>query len=116
MISTENNLPTPQTPNQRLKSEAVSLLLVLILALSVRTFVIELFYVPTGSMNATILEGDYIFSTKYNYGYSIYSIPFNPDLFEGRILGRQPNRGDIIIMRPPHNMEERYGGDNSCLA
>lgn len=82
--------------------------MVVILALAVRTFIIELFYVPTGSMNGTILEGDYVFSTKYNYGYSIYSIPFNPNLFEGRILADQPERGDIIIMRPPHNMQERY--------
>lgn len=90
------------------KSEITSLILVIILALAVRTFFLELFFVPTGSMNATILEGDYIFSTKYNYGYSIYSIPFNPDLFEGRILASQPEHGDIIIMRPPHLMHERY--------
>ena len=90
------------------KSEITSLVLVIILALAVRTFFLELFFVPTGSMNATILEGDYIFSTKYNYGYSIYSIPFNPNLFEGRILANQPERGDIIIMRPPHLMHERY--------
>ena len=82
--------------------------MVVILALAVRTFIIELFYIPTPSMNATILEGDYVFSTKYNYGYSIYSIPFNLNLFEGRILANQPERGDIIIMRPPHNMQERY--------
>ena len=90
------------------KSEIKSMILVIILALAVRTFFLELFFVPTGSMNATILEGDYIFSTKYNYGYSIYSIPFNPDLFEGRILAQKPERGDIIIMRPPHLMHERY--------
>jgi len=94
--------------NSNVKSEILSLTIVVILALAVRTFVFELFYVPTGSMRATILEGDYIFSTKYSYGYSIYSIPFNPDLFSGRIMASQPERGDIIIMRPPHNMEERY--------
>ena len=90
------------------KSEVKSLILVILLALAVRTFCIELFYVPTGSMRATILEGDYIFSTKYDYGHSIYSIPFNPDIFEGRIFDYPPERGDLIIMRPPHNMEQRY--------
>ncbi|PCJ25960.1 MAG: signal peptidase I [Rickettsiales bacterium] len=95
-------------PHGAVKSEVLSLVLVIILALAVRTFIFELFYVPTGSMRATILEGDYIFSTKYNYGYSIYSIPFNPDLFEGRAMASQPEYGDIVIMRPPHNMEERY--------
>ncbi|GAB4163953.1 MAG: signal peptidase I [Rickettsiaceae bacterium] len=91
-----------------MKSEIKSLLVVIVLAVFIRTFCLELFYVPTGSMKATILEGDYIFSTKYNYGYSIYSIPFNPDLFEGRIFASQPELGDVIIMRPPHNMQERY--------
>ena len=90
------------------RSEALSLLLVIMLAMAVRTFVLELFYVPTASMKASILEGDYIFSTKYNYGYSIYSLPFNPDLFEGRIFANNPDRGDVIIMRPPHDMNERY--------
>jgi len=90
------------------RSEVFSLLLVIILALGVRTFILELFYVPTGSMKATILEGDYIFSTKYSYGYSIYSIPFNPDIFEDRIFANKPERGDVVIMRPPHDMQERY--------
>lgn len=95
-------------PQKSTKHELASLFIVILIALAVRTFMIELFYVPTGSMRATILEGDYIFSTKYNYGYSIYSIPFNPDIFEGRIFDNKPERGDVIIMRPPHNMEERY--------
>jgi signal peptidase I len=99
-----SNQPVPKS----LSSEAFSLLVVIILALGVRIFVLELFYVPTGSMKATILEGDYIFSTKYSYGYSIYSFPFNPDIFEDRIFANVPERGDVIIMRPPHDMKERY--------
>jgi signal peptidase I len=59
-------------------------------------------------MQATILKNDYIFSTKYSYGFSKYSIPFSPDLFNGRILASNPRRGDIIIMRPPHDMNTRY--------
>lgn len=94
--------------NSSVKLEIISLTIVVIIAFAVRTFIFELFYVPTGSMRATILEGDYIFSTKYSYGYSIYSIPFSPDIFEGRVMESKPERGDIIIMRPPHNMNERY--------
>lgn len=104
---TEQNTSNQAVPKS-LSSEALSLLIVIILALGVRIFVLELFYVPTGSMKATILEGDYIFSTKYSYGYSIYSFPFNPDIFEDRIVANAPERGDVIIMRPPHDMEERY--------
>lgn len=89
-------------------SEIKSILIVVIFALCIRTFIFELFYVPTGSMRATILEGDYIFATKYNYGFSIYSIPFNPKIFQGRILSKTPDRGDVIIMRPPHSMDQRY--------
>jgi signal peptidase I len=96
-----------KTPNSALR-EFASLMLMIIFALLIRTFCIELFYVPTGSMKANILEGDYVFSTKYDYGYSIYSIPFNPDIFKGRIFASSPKHGDVVIMRPPHNMQERY--------
>lgn len=91
-----------------LKGDIFSITLVIIIAISIRTFVMELFYVPTDSMKGTILEGDYIFSTKYDYGYSIYSVPFSPDLFPGRAIARKPQRGDVIIMRPPHDMDKRY--------
>ena len=93
---------------KNLKSEITSLLLVILFALLIRTFVIELFFVPTPSMQATILRNDYIFSTKYSYGFSRYSIPFSPDLFKGRIFASVPEGGDIIIMRPPHDMNTRY--------
>jgi signal peptidase I len=90
------------------KSELKSLIIVVLFAMIIRIFVIELFFVPTGSMKATILDNDYIFSTKYSYGYSNYSIPFSPNLFNGRIFAASPDRGDIIIMRPPHDMNTRY--------
>lgn len=93
---------------KNLRSEITSLLLVILFALSIRTFVIELFFVPTPSMQATILRNDYIFSTKYSYGFSRYSVPFSPDLFNGRVFASCPDRGDIIIMRPPHDMNTRY--------
>jgi len=88
--------------------ELKSLFYVVIIALAIRIFIIELFFVPTGSMKATILENDYIFSTKYSYGYSKYSFPFSPNIFSDRILASQPKRGDVIIFRPPNNMEIRY--------
>lgn len=107
-IKLKQGLQTDNKSNKSLKAEILSLMLVVIFAISIRTFCFELFYVPTGSMKNTILEGDYIFSTKYDYGYSIYSIPWSPNLFDGRIFAKQPERGDVVIMRPPHNMDERY--------
>ncbi len=99
---------TESTKKGSVRSEITSLLLIILLALSIRTFVIELFFVPTTSMQATILKNDYIFSTKYSYGFSNHSLPFSPDLFKGRFFPSLPKRGDIIIMRPPHNMNTRY--------
>jgi signal peptidase I len=99
---------TPISEKKSQIKEFTSFIFVIILALMIRTFVLELFFVPTGSMKATILENDYIFSTKYSYGYSKYSLPFSPDIMGGRILASPPQRGDIVIFRPPHKMDMRY--------
>ncbi len=98
----------PLTEKKTHFQEFISFILVILLALAIRTFVMELFCVPTPSMKATILENDYIFSTKYSYGYSKYSLPFSPDIIKGRIFASEPKRGDIVIFRPPHNMDIRY--------
>lgn len=96
------------TTKENIKSEIKSILLLVLLGLAIRIFVIELFFVPTGSMQLTILKNDYIFSTKYSYGFSRYSIPYSPDIFSGRIFASSPERGDIVILRPPHDMDTRY--------
>lgn len=89
--------------------EVKSLGFIILIALIIRTFVVEPFYVPSTSMNNTLLPGDYIFSTKYSYGYSRYSMLFvNPNFWHGRALAQEPERGDIIIFRPPHKMDLRY--------
>ena len=108
MQDIENNIDDIEADRVEDKFEWLSLIIVVIFAFMIRIFVLELFFVPTGSMKATILEGDYIFSTKYSYGYSKHSFPFSPNIFSGRIMSDQPNRGDVVIMRPPHNMDIRY--------
>ena len=56
-------------------------------------------------MIPTLLVGDYLFVSKYSYGYSRYSLPFSPDLFSGRIFGRLPARGDVVVFK---NMHDEY--------
>src|ERR1700760_525109 len=71
----------------------------LLIALVIRTFLFQPFNIPSGSMKATLLVGDYLFVSKYSYGYSHYSIPFSPPIFSGRIFGHEPNRGDVVVFR-----------------
>src|SRR5471030_2127228 len=72
-----------------------------IIALVIRTFLFQPFNIPSGSMKATLLVGDYLFVSKYSYGYSHYSIPLSPPLFSGRIFGSEPARGDVVVFRLP---------------
>ena len=75
----------------------------LLLALVIRTFLFQPFSIPSGSMRPTLLEGDYLFVTKWAYGYSRHSLPFSPDLFEGRIWDAAPERGDVAVFKYPPN-------------
>ncbi len=88
------------------KENAKSILIALFVALFIRSFVIQAFYIPSGSMKPMLLEGDYVFVTKYNYGYSKHSLPFSlPIINENRIFYSQPERGDVVVFK--------YPGDNS---
>jgi signal peptidase I len=80
----------------------------LILALLVRIFLFQPFNIPSGSMIPTLLVGDYLFVSKYSYGYSRYSFPFGPDLFSGRIWAKEPNRGDVVVFKLPRDNETDY--------
>jgi signal peptidase I len=73
----------------------------LIIALVIRTFLFQPFNIPSGSMIPTLLVGDYLFVSKYSYGYTHYSLPFSPPLFRGRIIGREVHRGDVVVFRLP---------------
>ena len=72
-----------------------------LIALVVRTFAIEPFNIPSGSMIPTLLVGDYLFVSKYSYGYSKHSFPFSAGLFPGRIFGSPPERGDVAVFKYP---------------
>ena len=81
----------------------------LLIALVFRTFLFQPFSIPTGSMTPTLLIGDYLLVSKFTYGYSQYSFPFSPPLFDGRILAMsEPERGDIAVFRLPRDPKLDY--------
>jgi len=89
--------------------ETISVIIqALLLALVIRTVLIQPFSIPSGSMRPTLLEGDYLFVTKWAYGYSRHSLPFSPDLFSGRIWGAEPERGDVVVFKYPPNPSLDY--------
>ena len=79
-----------------------------IIALTVRTVGFEPFSIPSGSMIPTLLVGDYLFVSKFAYGYSHFSLPLSPNLFSGRIFGSLPKRGDVAVFRFPHDTTVDY--------
>ncbi len=80
----------------------------LIIAAIVRTFLFQPFNIPSGSLIPTLLIGDYLFVSKYSYGYSKFSIPFGFNLFSGRILGSSPKRGDVAVFKLPLDTSQDY--------
>src|SRR5580658_7779351 len=89
---------TAQRPERR--SDFVTTIVeALVIALVIRTLLFQPFSIPSGSMEPTLLIGDYLFVSKFSYGYSRYSIPLSPPLFSGRIWSGEPERGDIIVFR-----------------
>ncbi|MDE2363788.1 MAG: signal peptidase I [Hyphomicrobiales bacterium] len=80
----------------------------LLIALVVRTLLFQPFNIPSGSMIPTLLIGDFLFVSKYSYGYSRYSIPFSPDVFSGRVLASRPKRGDVVVFKLPRDTSQDY--------
>src|SRR6187397_1322272 len=80
----------------------------LLIAVVVRTVLFQPFNIPSGSLIPTLLIGDYLFVSKYSYGYSRYSIPFGPPVISGRIFGSQPKRGDIAVFKLPKDNSTDY--------
>ncbi|MEE8189294.1 MAG: signal peptidase I [Kiloniellales bacterium] len=79
-----------------------------LLALVIRVFAYEPFSIPSGSMIPTLLVGDYLFVSKFSYGYSRYSLPWSIGLFDGRVLADQPERGDVVVFKLPSDNKTDY--------
>ncbi len=80
----------------------------LIIAIIIRSLIIQPFYIPSSSMEPSLLVGDRLFVTKYSYGYSKHSFPFSPPIFDNRIFFSKPNRGDVIVFKTPADNRTDY--------
>ena len=80
----------------------------LIIALLIRSFFFQPFYIPSSSMEPNLLVGDRLFVSKYSYGYSRHSLPFSPGLSNERYLAKSPERGDIVVFKTPADNRTDY--------
>jgi signal peptidase I len=80
----------------------------LLIAVFIRTFLFQPYNIPSGSMEDTLQVGDYLFVTKFAYGYSHHSLPWSPKLFSGRIWSGKPERGDVVVFKLPVRPTEDY--------
>jgi len=80
----------------------------LIIAILIRSIIIQPFYIPSSSMEPNLLVGDRLFVSKYSFGYSKHSFPFSPPIFKGRILSKQPKRGDVVVFKTPVDNRTDY--------
>ena len=80
----------------------------LIIAIVIRSLLIQPFYIPSSSMEPTLLVGDRLFVTKYSYGYSKHSFPFSPPILSKRIMFNSPKRGDVVVFKTPADNRTDY--------
>lgn len=91
-----------------IKDNLRTIISAILIAFFIRTFLLQPFTIPSGSMLPNLLVGDYLFVSKYSYGYSKYSIPFSPNIISGRLFGRKPTRGDVAVFRLPKDTSIDY--------
>tara|TARA_B110000285_G_scaffold50121_1_gene56989 strand:- start:113 stop:847 length:735 start_codon:yes stop_codon:yes gene_type:complete len=80
----------------------------LVIAIIIRSLLIQPFYIPSSSMEPTLLIGDRLFVTKYSYGYSKHSFPFSPPIINGRLFSNEPKVGDVIVFKTPADNRTDY--------
>ena len=85
-----------------------TLFFALVIAVIIRSLLIQPFYIPSSSMEPTLLVGDRLFVTKYSYGYSKHSFPFSPSIFNGRLFSKSPERGDVVVFKTPADNRTDY--------
>ena len=87
---------------------AKTLLGALVIAILIRSLLFQPFYIPSSSMEPTLLVGDRIFVSKYTYGYSKHSFPFSPNISNERFFSKSPVRGDLVVFKTPADNRTDY--------
>ena len=87
---------------------AKTLLGALVIAILIRSLFFQPFYIPSSSMEPTLLVGDRIFVSKYTYGYSKHSFPFSPNISNERFFSKSPLRGDLVVFKTPADNRTDY--------
>ena len=95
-----------ETTSSWIKSNLITIFYAIIIALVIRTFLFQPFFIPSSSMEPGLLVGDRIFASKYDYGYSRHSFPFSLPIIKERVFENLPKRGDVIIFKPPHTRND----------
>tara|TARA_B100001093_G_C26829491_1_gene1015504 strand:- start:300 stop:1040 length:741 start_codon:yes stop_codon:yes gene_type:complete len=85
-----------------------TLLFALIIAVILRSLFFQPFYIPSSSMEPTLLVGDRLFVSKYAYGYSKHSFPFSPGIYNKRVFSKEPKRGDLVVFKTPSDNRTDY--------
>lgn len=87
---------------------AKTILYAVLIAVAIRSIAYEPFSIPSGSMIPSLLVGDYLFVSKFSYGYSRHSLPFSQPPIAGRILFSEPERGDVVVFKLPADNKTDY--------
>ncbi len=101
------------TYKSKFLNNILSVCIAIFVAILIRSFVFEPFNIPSGSMKPNLLVGDFIFVSKYSYGYSRHSFPFSlgdseGKLFKGKYFKKIPKRGDVVVFKTPENNRTDY--------
>ena len=87
---------------------ARSLAVALVVAVILHTVLFQPFTIPSSSMEPGLVTGDYMIVSKFTYGWSRASFPFDPPLFHGRAFGRAPERGEVVVFRLPRDAQQTW--------
>jgi len=121
-VTAETTVESPKKPAEKPEKSAVArqaesggwgetlrtIVYAILIAIGIRTVAYEPFNIPSGSMLPTLLIGDYLFVSKFSYGYSRYSLPFGMPIIPGRILFDEPERGDVVVFKLPTDNATDY--------